>query len=94
MTLFSVGFRTLFYKESLRFWKVATQTIAAPVVTAMLYLLIFGHVLDGRVEMLDGGSRMNTRLPVILDWISEDDELAKAFCSTLIITRPGIRKAV
>ena len=37
---------------------------------------------------------MNTRLPVILDWISEDDELANAFCSTLIITRPGIRKAV
>ena len=56
MNLFSVGFRTLFYKESLRFWKVATQTIAAPVVTAMLYLLIFGHVLDGRVEMLDGVS--------------------------------------
>lgn len=56
MKLFSVGFRTLFYKESLRFWKVATQTIAAPVVTAMLYLLIFGHVLDGRIEMLDGVS--------------------------------------
>ena len=33
-----------------------------------------------------GGSRINTRLPVIFDWISEDDELAKAFCSTLIIT--------
>lgn len=54
--MFSVGFRTLFYKESLRFWKVATQTVAAPVVTAMLYLLIFGHVLDGRVEMLEGVS--------------------------------------
>jgi ABC-2 type transport system permease protein len=56
MKLFSVGFRTLFYKESLRFWKVATQTVAAPIVTAMLYLLIFGHVLDGRVEMLEGVS--------------------------------------
>jgi ABC-2 type transport system permease protein len=54
MNLYSVGFRTLFYKEILRFWKVATQTIAAPVVSAMLYLLIFGHVLEGRVEMLDG----------------------------------------
>ena len=54
MSVFSVGFRTLFYKEILRFWKVATQTIAAPVVSAMLYLLIFGHVLEGRVEMLDG----------------------------------------
>ena len=56
MNLFSVGFRTLFYKESLRFWKVATQTVAAPIVTAMLYLLIFGHVLDGKVQMLDGVS--------------------------------------
>jgi ABC-2 type transport system permease protein len=54
MSVFSVGFRTLFYKEILRFWKVATQTIAAPVVTSMLYLLIFGHVLQGRVQMLEG----------------------------------------
>ncbi|MES2321294.1 MAG: ABC transporter permease [Pseudomonadota bacterium] len=52
MSLVSVGFQTLLYKETLRFWKVATQTVAAPVLTAMLYLLIFGHVLDGRVQML------------------------------------------
>lgn len=54
MNFMSVGFRTLFYKEILRFWKVATQTIAAPIVTSMLYLLIFGHVLEGKVEMLEG----------------------------------------
>jgi len=53
VNFFSTGFRTLFYKEMLRFWKVATQTIAAPILTAMLYLLIFGHVLNGRVEMLE-----------------------------------------
>ena len=63
MNVFSVGFRTLFYKEILRFWKVATQTIAAPVVSAMLYLLIFGHVLDGRVEMLDGVSYTSFLVP-------------------------------
>jgi ABC-2 type transport system permease protein len=63
MNLFSVGFRTLFYKEILRFWKVATQTIAAPVVSAMLYLLIFGNVLDGRVEMLDGVSYTSFLVP-------------------------------
>ncbi len=51
MKFISVGFQTLLYKETLRFWKVATQTVAAPVLTAMLYLLIFGHVLDGRVEV-------------------------------------------
>ena len=54
MNVVSVGFRTLFYKEMLRFWKVATQTIAAPILTAMLYLLIFGHVLEGRVEVYPG----------------------------------------
>ena len=45
------GFRTLFYKEVLRFWKVATQTVAAPVLTALLYLLIFSHVLESHVRV-------------------------------------------
>jgi len=49
-----VGFRTLLYKEVLRFWKVAFQTIAAPVLTGVLYLLVFGHVLDQRVEVFAG----------------------------------------
>ena len=43
------GFVTLFYKELLRFWKVAFQTVAAPVLTAMLYLLIFAQVLEDHV---------------------------------------------
>ena len=54
--MFSVGFQTLFYKETLRFWKVATQTVAAPILTAMLYLLIFGHVLEGKLEVYPGVS--------------------------------------
>ncbi len=45
------GTRTLLYKEVLRFWKVAFQTVAAPVLTAILYLLIFGHVLEGRIAV-------------------------------------------
>jgi len=49
-----VGFQTLLYKEVLRFWKVAFQTIAAPVLTGVLYLLVFGHVLDQRVEAFQG----------------------------------------
>lgn len=48
------GARTLFYKELLRFWKVAFQTIAAPVLTAVMYLLIFGHVLEDRVQVFQG----------------------------------------
>ena len=45
------GFRTLLYKEVLRFWKVSFQTIAAPVLTSLLYLLIFSHVLDAHVQV-------------------------------------------
>ena len=46
-----IGFRTLLYKEALRFWKVGFQTVAAPVLTALLYLLIFSHVLDAHVQV-------------------------------------------
>ena len=52
--MISTGFQTLVYKETLRFWKVATQTVAAPILTAMLYLLIFGHVLENRVPVYPG----------------------------------------
>jgi ABC-2 type transport system permease protein len=47
------GWRTLLYKEVLRFWKVSFQTIAAPVLTAVLYLMIFGHVLEDHVKVYD-----------------------------------------
>ena len=47
------GARTLFYKEVLRFWKVSFQTVGAPVLTAVLYLLIFGHVLEDHVKLYD-----------------------------------------
>ncbi|MFN3630287.1 MAG: ABC transporter permease [Casimicrobiaceae bacterium] len=48
------GFWALFGKEVLRFWKVAFQTIVAPVVTTLLYLLIFAHVLEEHVRVHDG----------------------------------------
>ena len=48
------GFYTLLYKELLRFWKVSFQTVLAPVLTALLYLLIFSHVLEEHVQPLPG----------------------------------------
>ncbi|MEY4750759.1 MAG: hypothetical protein RIQ60_2973 [Pseudomonadota bacterium] len=47
------GASTLFYKEILRFWKVSFQTVAAPVLTAVLYLMIFGHVLEDHVKVFE-----------------------------------------
>lgn len=48
------GFPTLFYKEWLRFWKVSVQTVLAPVLTAILFLLVFGHTLRSTLEPFPG----------------------------------------
>ena len=57
------GWQVLLYKEILRFWKVGLQTIAAPVLTAMLYLLIFGHVLGASVQVYPGVSYLAFLVP-------------------------------
>lgn len=58
-----IAFRTLLYKETLRFWKVSFQTVGAPVLTALLYLMIFAHVLEGRLEPYPGVSYTSFLIP-------------------------------
>jgi ABC-2 type transport system permease protein len=60
------GWQTLFYKEVLRFWKVGFQTVAAPVMTAILYLMIFGHVLEDHVKVYDTVSYTAFLLPGLI----------------------------
>jgi len=48
------GFNTLLYKELLRFWKVAIQTVAGPVLSALLYLVIFAQALGEHVRVFEG----------------------------------------
>jgi len=48
------GFYTLFYKEWLRFWKVSVQTVLAPMLSALLFLLVFGHTLRNTLEPYPG----------------------------------------
>ncbi len=57
------GTATLFRKEVRRFWNVAFQTVAAPVLTSVMYMLIFGHVLDQRVEAFPGVGYISFLLP-------------------------------
>ena len=57
------SFTALLYKELLRFWKVSFQTVAAPVITSLLYLMIFGHVLEGRLQPLEGVSYTGFLIP-------------------------------
>ena len=56
-------FATLFRKEILRFWKVSIQTVAAPVLTALLYLLVFSHALEGRVRVYENVSYTQFLVP-------------------------------
>ncbi len=60
------GLYTLFYKEILRFAKVALQTVLAPVVTALLYLLVFSHVLEEHVEVYDNVSYTAFLIPGLM----------------------------
>jgi ABC-2 type transport system permease protein len=57
------GFPTLLYKEVLRFWKVSFQTVAAPVLTTLLYLLVFAHALAGHVQAFPGVSYLQFLIP-------------------------------
>ncbi|MBS7328526.1 MAG: ABC transporter permease [Oxalobacter sp.] len=47
-------FQTLFIKEVRRFLKVSIQTVMAPVLTSLLYMLIFGHALSDYVQVYPG----------------------------------------
>ncbi len=60
------GWRALLMKELLRFWRVAFQTVAAPVLTALMYLLIFGHVLRDHVEVFPGVSYLQFLVPGLI----------------------------
>src|SRR5690349_19276293 len=57
------GFPTLLRKEVLRFWKVSFQTVAAPVLTTLLYLLVFAHALDKHVQAFPGVSYVQFLIP-------------------------------
>jgi ABC-2 type transport system permease protein len=61
-----VGPWTLLKKELLRFWRVSFQTVAAPVITALLYLLIFSHVLDKHVQVYDGVAYTEFLIPGLI----------------------------
>ena len=57
------GFPTLLYKEVLRFWKVSFQTVAAPVLSAILYLIVFAHALADHVQAFPGVTYVQFLVP-------------------------------
>ena len=61
-----IGTWTLIKKELIRFWRVAFQTVAAPVITGILYLVIFSHVLQDRLEIYDGVAYTSFLIPGLI----------------------------
>lgn len=61
-----IPFLTLFRKELVRFWKVAVQTVAAPVMTALLYLLVFGQALKDHVQVFPGVDYLSFLVPGLI----------------------------
>ena len=60
------GFSTLLYKELLRFYKVMLQTVFAPVITTLLYLLVFSHALQKHVVVFEGVSYTSFLVPGLI----------------------------
>jgi ABC-2 type transport system permease protein len=54
---------TLYCKEVYRFMKVSMQTLAAPIVTSVLFMLVFSLALDGRASPFEGASYMQFLAP-------------------------------
>ncbi|HEX4895262.1 MAG TPA: ABC transporter permease [Solimonas sp.] len=63
MTPDQIGFTTLLYKEIKRFWSVLGQTVTAPVITALLYLLVFAQAMQGRAMVYPGVSYTEFLVP-------------------------------
>ena len=60
------GLSTLLYKELLRFYKVWLQTLLAPIVTALLYFLVFSHVLEEHVRVYEDVSYTAFLIPGLI----------------------------
>ena len=59
-------FYTLLRKEIRRFLRVASQTLVTPVITASLYLFIFGATLGERISVLEGFSYAQFVIPGLI----------------------------
>ncbi len=77
------GFSTLFRKEILRFWKVVHQTVAGPVISTVLYLLVFANALQGRVEAFPGVSYTTFLVPGLVMMAMQQNAFANASSSLI-----------
>ncbi len=61
-----IRFKTLIYREIIRFIKVINQTILSPALSSFLYLAVFGVILGGQVSHVSSLSYIQFMIPGIL----------------------------
>lgn len=81
MNLF--GCWTLFKKEVWRFLKVSVQTILAPAVSTLLYLLVFGVVFEEAVVVYEGHSYSSFLIPGLVMMTLAQNAFANSSSSIL-----------
>jgi ABC-2 type transport system permease protein len=60
------GMYTLVRVEVERIWRVIVQVLVAPLITALLYIFVFGSVVGSRIESINGIAYIDFALPGIL----------------------------
>ena len=63
MVLLDRPFRTLLSREILRFTRIWVQTLIPPLLTSLLYLVVFGVALGGRIKEVEGIPYLEYILP-------------------------------
>lgn len=61
-----IGLWTFVSRETARVFRVWIQTLGAPWISALLYILIFGHVVGQRISSINGVSYIDFVLPGIV----------------------------
>ncbi|RLA06113.1 MAG: ABC transporter permease [Gammaproteobacteria bacterium] len=61
-----IAYKTILIKEVLRFSRIWVQTILPPVITTVLYLLIFGNLIGSKIGMMDGHSYIDFIIPGLI----------------------------
>lgn len=61
-----IAFKTIVYKEILRFARIWVQTILPPAITTTLYFVIFGNLIGSQIGEMDGFSYMEYIVPGLI----------------------------
>lgn len=80
-----VAYKTILRKEIQRFMRIWVQTLVPPVITMMLYFIIFGQLIGSRIGEMHGVSYMQFIVPglIMMSAITNSfSNVASSFYST------------